>query len=118
MAKANLEGDSARGRTTQLRGLRQAVVSSAWRCVENALHTALREDAKSRDIYGSDEVFRLLHECVTEYTIALRGLGEDEESTAKLMLFTLDEAAAPTEPHPALRCAVEEWCRQAFRAAS
>jgi len=46
----------------------------------------------------------------------LRGLGNDEDTVVGLMLRTLDEAAAPSEPHPALRGAVDEWTRQVYRA--
>lgn len=94
---------------------RDAVFASAWRCMQQALAMQLRDDAASRDLFASDALFRELHDCITTYTVVLRGLGDDEGAVVAVMLRTLDEASTPGEPHPALRDAVDEWTRQAFR---
>jgi hypothetical protein len=95
---------------------RQAAVSTARGCLQQALKTELREDAKRNDLYASDEVFRDLNACVSQCTGVLRSLGDGEDVVVQMILQTLDAAAAPNEPHPALRGAVEEWCRHAYRA--
>jgi hypothetical protein len=115
MANTTTDGGTDDERSTAAT-THDAVVTSAWRCVQHALAARLPDDTKGRDLYASDEVFRQLHECVTEYAGVLRLMGDDEDTVARLMLRTLDEAAAPGEPHPALRDAVDEWTRHAYRA--
>ena len=95
---------------------RQVAIANARRCLQQALKTELRDDAKRNDLYASDEVFRDLNACVSQCTGVLRSLGDAEDVVVQMILHTLDAAAAPNEPHPALRGAVEEWCRHAYRA--
>ncbi len=93
---------------------RRTIVGSARRCIVSAISSRLPDDASPGELYASDETFRQLSNCISEYAHAIGSLGDGTESGLGLILAAVTEAAAPYEPHPALMRAVEQWYREAL----
>jgi hypothetical protein len=96
------------------RRTRESIFRSVRLCVAHALYASLSTEIHPDELHASDTVFRELHGCSHEYACALYALGQEPDEASRLIVAAATEAAAPTQLHPAIVSALEEWCREAY----
>lgn len=92
---------------------RQLMFDSIQRCVAQIVVAPICEGATPGGLHSSDDVFRRLHACAEACAKQLYALGQDEDQVAALVLSGAAAAADPVELHPAVKQAIEQWCRDA-----